>query len=293
MAKALTALFFIVAVGLSAASALASDGSCDIDLDLGCDGGGSGGGGGGSGSTTTTTISASYHWGPWAPNATCGAANPRYVRYLLWADGTLVSPVELTGPPPVGSLLGDSYVYQQVCITVTATAASVWAELVEDIEALPESIPLTSPSAIGITGLETWFWYDGVTQVGPVGVSWTDGTTGVTFELQGVAWIGTITWNTGDGVTLRSDALAYSEAPEVGGSEEHPAVRHMYEQTSSANGFAYGYPVVTTITWVGEWRWRTAGGGWEPWRPMTNSLSRSTTRPYPVSQVIGQLEPIG
>ncbi len=48
-----------------------------------------------------------------------------------------------------------------------------------------------------------------------------------------------------------------------------------------------------TVTWVGEWRWRTGGGAWEPWRPMTNSLTIVSSRPYPVSQVIGQLDPVG
>ncbi len=120
---------------------------------------------------------------------------------------------------PVGAELGDSYVYQQVCVPVTATAVSVWAALVDDIEALPEPIATTSPSAMGITGLDTWFWFDGVTQAGPVAVSWTDGTTGVTFDLEGVAWIGTITWDTGDDATRSArtrsptPTLPQSEAP--------------------------------------------------------------------------------
>jgi len=67
----------------------------------------------------------------------------------------------------------------------------------------------------------------------------------------------------------------------------------MYEQTSTDHGFADGFPLTMTITWVGEWRWRTGGGPWEPWRPMTNSLSIVTIRPYPVDQVIGQLDPVG
>lgn len=269
-----------------------SPGHCDLDpLGLGCSGGGSGGGGGSS--TTTTTILATYHWGSWGTYSTCRNGDPRYIRYLHWEDHSLVSPVELVGPPPVGAELGDSYVYQRVCVLLTVTSDTMWEELVEDIEALPEPITETSPAATGITGMETWLWFEGATQAGPVAVSWTDGTTGVTFDLEGVAWVGSITWDMGEGSTVRSDALNHSAGATVGGSSTDPAATHLYEQTSEDYGHAAGFPLTMNVTWVGEWRWRAAGGVWEPWRPMTHSLTISSTRSYPVVQVIGQLDPVG
>ncbi len=179
--------------------------------------------------------------------------------------------------------------YQLVCSDLPE--GDVWSDLVEDIEALPPPVWESSPPEPGITGLETWLWHSGTTIAGPVSVSYTDGTTGRSFTLEGRAWVGTIVWDTGDGATVRSDALDHAAGASVGGSEPEPAATHTYETSSTDAGLTSGYPVTLTIAWVGEWRWREGSGPWQPWQPMLSTVDVTTADQFEVVQIVGSLQP--
>ncbi len=274
--------FFFVGTGVAQAG-----GVCDLfPGSAGCEGGGSGGGGTGA---TTTTLARSYYWGAWFNSGECSDGDPRYLRYLLWSNGGgYVLPPELPNPP-VGSILGTDRVYQVTCPDVRDF--DVWEVLETEIEALPPLLWEASPAGQGVTGLESWMWFSGETQVGPVTLSWTDPVTRITFNLEGRAWIGDIKWSTGDGDNPTTYALTYQSGAAIGGSEAHPAVTHLYEVSSADSGFEDGYPVALEVTWTGEWRWREAGGGWTPYRPMLNTASFSTNGTYEVVQIVSVLQP--
>ncbi|MEX1281495.1 MAG: hypothetical protein AB1Z55_12335 [Acidimicrobiia bacterium] len=191
--------------------------------------------------------------------------------------------------PPDGSILGRDRIYQLVCSDLPDE--NLWDELVEAIEALPPPVWESSPPEPGITGLETWLWHSGITTAGPVTVTWTDGTSGRTFTLEGRAWVGTIEWDTGDGTTVRADATDHAAGRSVGGSEGEPAARHTYETSSVEAGRAAGYPVSLTITWVGEWRWRDGSGPWQSWQPMLSTADVSTADLFEVVQIVSDLQP--
>ena len=210
---------------------------------------------------------------------------------MHWEDGTVVDPAEFTSGPPLGALLGDSIVYQQACVAVVDEAGDVWETLVDSVEALPTPVVEASPQFEGVTGLESWFWFDGPTSVGPVAVAWTDPSVGTTFDLEGRAWIGSIGWEVEPDVDRWTASDGFADRSAVLGSVDDPTVRHRYEVASADAGFDEGYPITMAIRWEGEWRWRERGGPWEPWRPMATTVEVVTLRPYPVLEVVGVLDP--
>lgn len=282
----------LVLAQFGAASATEPPGRCDLTpWAVGCGGGGSGQDEGSS-STTTTTIARTWFWGAWTRSGMdCAAGDPRYVRLMYWDDGSLVSPAEFVGAPPDGSILGTAVVYQQACVAVVDEAGDVWETLVDSVEALPTPVVEASPQFEGVTGLESWFWFDGPTSVGPVAVAWTDPSVGTTFDLEGRAWIGSIGWEVEPDVDRWTASDGFADRSAVLGSVDDPTVRHRYEVASADAGFDEGYPITMAIRWEGEWRWRERGGPWEPWRPMATTVEVVTLRPYPVLEVVGVLDP--
>lgn len=282
----LLSLFGVVAlVWLALPAASQSLGDCDLNPNLVfCDVGGGGGGG----STTSTTIAEAYYWWARGSAGECDDGDPRYIRYLHWADGSYVLPMELTNPPN-GSILGTDRIYQLTCASIPAP--EVWNVLETASEALPPPAWEASPPGQGVTGFESWMWFSGQTQLGPVVLSWTDPVTGISFDLQGRAWVGDITWTTGDGEDPTVYALSYVAGADVGGTSDDPATTHFYEVTSSDSGFDAGYPVQIEITWVGEWRWRESGGAWNPYQPMLNTATFTTNETYEVVQIVSVLQP--
>lgn len=263
-------------------------GSCDIFVgSIECTGGGTGGGGETGSDDDEDGETPAYYWGAWGTSGQCPDGSPRVVRYLMWATGGYVEPWELAALPP-GVIFSVDRVFQMICTEFPID--DLWDEVVEEIERLPGLVWETSPSASGITGLETWFWHSGPTVVGPIEAAWTHPPTGITYTLQGRGWVGEAGWATGDGAILTADADTWDDGAGVGGSAEQPAARHTYERTSATAGHASGYPVSVSLRWVGDWRW-SSGGGWSPWQPMDGTHTTSASADYEVQQIIGTLHP--
>jgi len=224
---------------------------------------------------------------------------PRVMQWLEWGYGpegeTRVHGDdlgEIIGRPdqapltPEDAVIGpDGFVYRIVCVDVSITV-DVWEE-VERRRSEPGFDK--DPMIQGLTGLDTWVWYQADPQVQPFGLDWVDPETGVTVQLEAWAWITDFTWTFGDGGTATTNAPLYERAPDAAGSHDTPAGVHVYETTSSQAGFPDGYPVSTEVTWVGEWRWRT-GDDWSTPIPMATTITTAFNTTYPVIQIRSVLE---
>jgi len=123
-----------------------------------------------------------------------------------------------------------------------------------------------SPGLRGLTGLETWYWYPGGSNVS-VGF----GARG--FAITASARATGFRWSTGDGAVLTSGRA---------GSDTAPAARHVY-RTKSA-----GYPVTLSMVWTGRYTWSGFGdSGSGPLGPVTVT---GGTQPYPVAEVRSVLQ---
>jgi hypothetical protein len=89
------------------------------------------------------------------------------------------------------------------------TIGEIWAVAMRDIP--PPGLGVNPPNK-GLTGLDTWLWHQGATQVA---VSASIGPWSVT----GTAYLTAVTYDTGDGASYNAGA----------GSTAEPAVRHIYE----------------------------------------------------------------
>ena len=123
-----------------------------------------------------------------------------------------------------------------------------------------------NPAPTGLTGLETWFWYDGPTElqvatgIGP----WT---------VTGTARVNEVTFDLGDGETATASG---------GGSEADPAARHVYETKGT-------YTVTVTARWVADLVLSGPGLPSRP-TPIGTAVLRSTAD-YPVQEVRALLVP--
>jgi hypothetical protein len=123
-----------------------------------------------------------------------------------------------------------------------------------------------SPGLRGLTGLETWYWYPGGSNV-----SVRFGAPG--FAITASARATGFRWSTGDGVVLTSGRA---------GSDTAPAARHVY-RTKSA-----GYPVALSMVWTGRYTWSGFGdSGSGPLGPVTVT---GGTQPYPAAEVRSVLQ---
>jgi hypothetical protein len=123
-----------------------------------------------------------------------------------------------------------------------------------------------SPGERGLTGLETWFWYPGGSNVS---VGFGAGGFAITASARATGF----RWSTGDGAVLATGRA---------GSGSAPAARHVY-RTKSA-----GYPVSLSMVWTGRYTWSGFGdSGSGPLGPVTVT---GETNPYPVAEVRSVLQ---
>jgi hypothetical protein len=172
-----------------------------------------------------------------------GAIVNQEVRCLaLNPDGSLPAPPTL---PPVPSI------------------GEIWRAALRQIP--PPKIGI-NPRPIGLTGLETWLWYEGPeelqvsTSIGP----WT---------VTGTARVQDVTFEMGEGRTARASRA---------GSEADPAARYVYETKGE-------YRVVATARWGAEFVLTGPGLPPRP-TPMGVAVLRSS-EDYPVQEVRGLLVP--
>ncbi len=224
---------------------------------------------------------------------------PKVFQFLVWTQGPLAGQTVYTGD--VGALIGigdhipfappdafvgaDGFSYRTVCVDMSITV-----DVAEEVERRRSDPGFDKDPAVqGLTGLDTWVWYQADPQVRPFGLEWIDPATGVTVQLEAWAWITDFTWTFGDGGTATTHAALYEHAPDAAGSHDTPAGTHVYETTSSQAGFPDGYPVSTQVTWIGEWRWRT-GDAWSIPIPMATTITARFDTIYPVIQIRSVLE---
>lgn len=128
---------------------------------------------------------------------------------------------------------------------------------------VPDPVVGLSPPGEGVTGLETWLWYEGpqTLQVGPVGL---DG-----WSVTATAEIERIVWDTGDGMSV-SAARA--------GSEADPAATHVYERKSGDEPYAVG----VRVRWHGT---AEITGYGVALAEDLGTVTREGSRTYPVYEV--------
>lgn len=180
---------------------------------------------------------------------------------------------------------------EYVCTDPTPGKQAAWDAVAAAIAVLADPEWVANPDGTtvsGLTGLETWLWYPNPTQVGPIGVVWTDPVTGVSSAIEGRGWVGTLTWNVGE-AQYAVNAASFGAGRLVGGSEDAPPARHTYNTTSATAGHSTGYPVWVTLLWIGETRIRPPGAPWFGWNPIPNSLTEEAASAYPVVEVRSNL----
>jgi hypothetical protein len=133
-------------------------------------------------------------------------------------------------------------------------------------EGVPQPRITASPTNRGLTGLETWLWFD------------TTGHLEVNLVLRGftvqATADATFHWSTGDDGNYETGS---------GGTPQNPAVRHVYNSKSPGSG----YNVTLDMIWEGEYNWfgfGDAGAG------QLGPVTRSGTRSYPVNEVRSVLQ---
>lgn len=196
------------------------------------------------GSSYTTTIIVDIFWGY---QGGCAAGYYEAVAeiVLVLPDGTTQHvafeetcwEVPVPGEPGGGSELDPFSVTEEVRKRLPAPSLSV------------------SPDAGGITGMETWFWYDHAPENLTAVDSDDDGAPdrpGYELDLtiagntvSATVWPSGYRWHVDDGATLTSTRP---------GSEDDPAVTYDYE--------VKGQRLITVeVVWTGWWEQRTAAGG--------------------------------
>jgi hypothetical protein len=172
-----------------------------------------------------------------------GAIVNQEVRCLaLNPDGSLPAPPAL---PPVPSI------------------GEIWRAALRQIP--PPKIGI-NPRPTGLTGLDTWLWYEGpeelqvTTSIGP----WT---------VTGTARVQDVVFEMGEGRTARADRA---------GSESDPAARYVYETKGR-------YRIVATARWGADFVLTGPGLPPRP-TPMGVAVLRSS-EDYPVQEVRGLLVP--
>jgi hypothetical protein len=131
---------------------------------------------------------------------------------------------------------------------------------------IPTPVLGLSPVQRGLTGLPTWYWYPGSSDVS-VGF----GIRGFTITAAAQATI--YRWSTGDGVVLQSSRP---------GSQAEPAAEHTYRTKSS------GYPVSLSTVWAGTYTW--SGFGDSGSGPLGPVIVTGNIHPYPVAEVRSVLQ---
>lgn len=253
---------------------------CEIRWTVKCEGGGGG--------DDEPSPPSGPYWGGWISYGYCDWTIRILIeRDLYDLDGTLATTSEGNDPDALNALSDDDgRIYQQECWEPTEAGEAVEGQLVEDSKDLSPPLFNRNPEALGLTGLETWLWYQGETQIEPIELTWTDPVNALTFELQGRAWAESITWDMGNGDVVTSDiAATWESSVDLGGDMTNPAATYTYETSAIQAGFAEGtYPVTVTLSWAGEWR-LFINGAWSAWTPILPGWADSGTFDYEVTQI--------
>ncbi len=277
----------LTSVSTTAPPALADDHNdgCYGGVRLGCNGGNPGD----PGSPGDGNISNPY-WGAPVVRGLCDWSESALLIYTLYMpDGTPALPGEVDISLYPGARVSNNRIIKTECVVIDLTPGRAAIEDVVVAETAATGVPTlsTSPIAAGATGLDTWLWYDGTTEIGPVNVAWTEPLSGIVFQLEGRGWLHQVSWAMGDGADVHSPiAEEWLTSSGVVGSGTDPAAIHLYEQTPEDFGIGGDtYPITTTVTWEGEWRY-AVGGVWSAWDAFPGTWTTSTTTPYQVVEII-------
>ena len=129
----------------------------------------------------------------------------------------------------------------------------------------PEPDLQVTPSGIGLTGLESYFWLE--TSPEPIEATAQAGPVLVTAQARAVQYV----WNFGDGSDMVTTGSGRRWSASRGGN-----IGHVYETRGR-------YELAVDVVW--EARWRIGEG---PWQSL-GYFSNSDSRPYRVRQVIAVL----
>jgi hypothetical protein len=175
------------------------------------------------------------------------APSEQHVAYHVYCDGTYVTSVWLLPSQFLaGPAVDPRAMAEQLARDLPYPAATIGA----------------SPSARGLTGLESWFWVEGYS-----GAPIADAVEGFGLLVEVEAWPASVTWDFGDGTGARRGSLG--QAPPL-----RSEVRHAFERASRGGRFALRAVIRLDV------RWRVNGGAWEALGPVT----RAATRPYAVAE---------
>ncbi|GBE21584.1 hypothetical protein BMS3Bbin01_00929 [bacterium BMS3Bbin01] len=287
----------ILAIVLPVEPAASSGGNCDWlgdpELIARCEAGGGSPGGGG---IPQEWLDYGKGWKV-AKMAICPDGNPRVLRQLYWLDGELWnSKVRATD---FGWRFGQGDLVPNAPRRSDGSPAVFAADnLVPDVaycvhpldgidlgeeirRRAPPGETVKSPLTEGLTGLDTWLWYEGGTEIPPFTLTFTDPGSGITMQIEAWAILEAFTWDMGDGTIVTSTT--------PGSSDDLPhsaAATHRYEGKGD-------YTVTFTAGWNGTYRWRQLpGGAWSTPIPFAgNPAAISTSTPYPVTEIRAVLTP--
>ena len=145
----------------------------------------------------------------------------------------------------------------------------------------PAGEPLINPSSRGLTGLDTWLWYEGGTTIPPFTLTVDEPGSGVGLEVEAWAVLESFAWDMGDGTVITSTIPGSGED-----LPESAAAVHRYERKGD-------YTITFAVGWTGTYRWRQLPGGtWSTPIPFAgNPAVISTSIPYRVVELRSILQP--
>ncbi len=240
-------------------------------------------------------------WGGWTvvslacESAAGPAGSPRLVRFLRWTEGALrgsrvhksdfggyagavVPNAPRTSAGRPARFSADGLSWDGACGGDPIPSVEVSIR-----RAIPAPETGRNPSARGLTGLETWLWYEGDVVVPEFGTTWREPLSGVSFEVEARGFIEDYEWSMGDGTVVRASAPGSAAS-----LPETAAARHVYERKAV-------YDLALTVTWRGEYRLRRAApaGPWSVWFLMPSTWDPTVSFSYEVAEIRSSLEAQG
>ena len=174
------------------------------------------------------------------------APTDAYVAYHLFCDGRYVTSVWLLPTQFTGAVVDPREIAERLARDLPYPPATVGA----------------SPSARGLTGLESWFWVDGYSAE-PIH----DEVDGLGLRVEVEAIPDGATWDFGDGTARTAGSLGL-HAP------TRSDVTHRFERPSRRGPIRVQANVRLSV------RWRSNGGPWQ----LLDPVERSATLTYPVAE---------
>ena len=195
-------------------------------------------------------------------NAGSGPVDPLAVPWGWWytiykydtATGALVGEPELVCVPMTDPAAGPP---APPVLPQPPTVGEIW-----DAAAIPPPAIGMSPTAQGVTGLETWMWAANPNTEIAVSVALNG------FTVTGTAQLIGYSFDFGDGEEVQAA---------TGGSEAQPAARHVYETKGD-------YDVRVAALWQGQFV-MTGPGITAPLPVDLRTAQLASTRDYPVAEI--------